>query len=99
MHKIFLVLIFFSFPLIIFSQQDMTDEEILKGKEQLKKETEKKSKKKGTLLIENYKFFLYKKTEKYVDTSLTIYKDYKFNFLRKDNFELLSFANVGHTQE
>ena len=97
MHKIFLVLIFFSFPLIIFSQQDMTDEEILKGKEQLKKETEKKSKKKGTLLIENYKFFLYKKTEKYVDTSLTIYKDYKFNFLRKDNFELLSFANVGQT--
>ena len=97
MHKIFLVLIFFSFPLIIFSQQDMTDEEILKGKEQLKKETEKKSKKKDTLLIENYKFFLYKKTEKYVDTSLTIYKDYKFNFLRKDNFELLSFANVGQT--
>ena len=45
MHKIFLVLFFFSFPLIIFSQQDMTDEEILKGKEQLKKETEKKSKK------------------------------------------------------
>jgi len=97
MHKIFLVLIFFSFPLIIFSQQDMTDEEILKGKEQLKKETKKKSKKKDTLLIENYKFFLYKKTEKYVDTSLTIYKDYKFNFLRKDNFELLSFANVGQT--
>ena len=97
MHKIFLVLIFFSFPLIIFSQQDMTDEEILKGKEQLKKKTKKKSKKKDTLLIENYKFFLYKKTDKYVDTSLTIYKDYKFNFLRKDNFELLSFANVGQT--
>ena len=38
MHKTFLVLIFFSFPLIIFSQQDMTDEEILKGKEQLKKD-------------------------------------------------------------
>ena len=61
MHKIFLVLIFFSFPLIIFSQQDMTDEEILKGKEQLKKKTEKKSKKRDTLLIENYKFFLYYK--------------------------------------
>lgn len=97
MHKIFLVLIFFSFPLIIFSQQDMTDEEILKEKEQLKKETEKKSKKKDTLLIEDYKFYLYKETEKHVDTSLTIYKDYKFNFLRKDNFELLSFANVGQT--
>ena len=100
MNKTFLVLIFFSFPLIIFSQQGMTDEEILRGKEQLKQETQKKSEKKDSIPIipiNDYKFFLYKKTEKYVDTSLTIYKDYKFNFLRKDNFELLSFANVGQT--
>ena len=34
---------------------------------------------------------------KFVDTSLTIEKHYKFNYLRKDNFGLLSFANIGNT--
>ncbi|MCF4100898.1 putative porin, partial [Gillisia sp. M10.2A] len=33
----------------------------------------------------------------FLDTTLTIQKDYKFNYLRKDNFELLPFANVGQT--
>ena len=32
-----------------------------------------------------------------VDTSLTIQKDYKFNYLRKDLFGLLPFANTGQT--
>ena len=46
MNRFFLVLIFFSSPLIIFSQDEMTDEEVLRGKEQLKQETEKKAEKK-----------------------------------------------------
>ncbi len=33
----------------------------------------------------------------YVDTTLTIQKYYKFNYLRKDNFELVPFSNVGQT--
>ncbi len=33
----------------------------------------------------------------YVDTSLTIQKEYKFNYLRNDNFELLPFPNIGQT--
>jgi hypothetical protein len=32
-----------------------------------------------------------------VDTTLTIKKDYKFNFIRKDDFELLPFHNQGET--
>lgn len=32
-----------------------------------------------------------------VDTTLTIAKDYKFNYIRKDNFELLPFHNQGQT--
>ncbi|MFA5299500.1 MAG: putative porin [Lutibacter sp.] len=32
-----------------------------------------------------------------VDTTLTIAKDYKFNYIRKDNFELMPFANQGQT--
>lgn len=33
----------------------------------------------------------------YVDTTLTIQKEYKFNYLRKDNFGLMPFANLGQT--
>lgn len=32
-----------------------------------------------------------------VDTSLTIKRDYKFNYLRKDDFGLMPFANLGQT--
>jgi len=32
-----------------------------------------------------------------IDTTLTLKKDYKFNYLRKDNFELLAFHNQGQT--
>jgi Putative porin len=35
----------------------------------------------------------------FVDTTLTIKKEYKFNFLRKDNFGLLAFANEGQTYQ
>ena len=30
-----------------------------------------------------------------VDTTLSINKDYKFNYLRRDDFELLPFSNMG----
>jgi len=97
MNRFFLVLIFFSFPLIIFSQEEITDEETLRGKEQLRQETENKSEKKDSIPITDYKYFFSNGIERIVDTTLTIYKDYKFNFIREDDFELLSFPNVGHT--
>ncbi|NJW53172.1 putative porin [Salinimicrobium oceani] len=45
--------------------------------------------------IELYKIISVENDTTHVDTSLTIYKDYKFNYLRKDNFGLLEFSNVG----
>ena len=36
----------------------------------------------------DYKKISYKGDTTYIDTTLTINKDYIFNFLRKDNFEL-----------
>ncbi|HSJ12258.1 MAG TPA: putative porin, partial [Gillisia sp.] len=47
--------------------------------------------------ITAYKIISIKGDTTYVDTTLSIQKDYKFNYLRKDNFELLQFANVGQT--
>ncbi|HET8885662.1 MAG TPA: putative porin [Salinimicrobium sp.] len=45
--------------------------------------------------ITAYKIITVNKDTTFVDTTLHIYKDYKFNYLRKDNFELLPFSNVG----
>ncbi len=47
--------------------------------------------------ITSYKIINIKSDTTYVDTTLALYKDYRFNYLRKDNFELLPFANVGQT--
>lgn len=47
--------------------------------------------------IDDYKIYYSDGTVKHVDTTLTINKDYHFNYLRKDYFELLPFANVGET--
>lgn len=33
----------------------------------------------------------------YVDTTLTIQKEYKYNYLRKDNFNLMPFSNLGQS--
>lgn len=45
----------------------------------------------------DYKVISYTNDTTYIDTTLTIRKYYKFNFLRKDNFELLAFHNQGQT--
>ncbi len=45
----------------------------------------------------DYKVISYTNDSTYIDTTLTIQKAYKFNHLRKDNFELLPFHNQGQT--
>lgn len=47
--------------------------------------------------IELYKIISAERDTTYLDTSLSVQKEYKYNYLRKDNFELLTFNNVGHT--
>ena len=47
--------------------------------------------------IEKYKIINYKNDTITADTSLTIQKEYKYNYLRKDDFELLPFHNIGQT--
>jgi hypothetical protein len=62
-----------------------------------KEEVNKKESKKDTLTTEYYKIFYLNGNIDTADTSLNIYKDYKFNFLRNDSFDLISFPNSGHT--
>lgn len=47
--------------------------------------------------ISLYKIYTLERDTTFVDTTLNIQKEYKFNFLRKDIFGLLPFANEGHT--
>lgn len=44
-----------------------------------------------------YKIISYENDTTFVDTTQTIFKDYKHNYLRKDDFDLLPFANVGQS--
>lgn len=47
--------------------------------------------------IDLYKIISADRDTTFVDTTLSILKEYRFNYLRKDNFELLPFSNVGQT--
>ena len=45
--------------------------------------------------IKDYKLLFLDGSEKTVDTSLSLEREYSFNFLRKDYFEFLTFPNMG----
>ena len=56
-----------------------------------------KTKKNPDVKIENYLIISHLNDTTYVDTTLTLQKEYKFNYLRKDNFGLMPFSNLGQT--
>ena len=47
--------------------------------------------------IQDYKIISFEKDTTYLDTTLSLKKEYKFNYLRKDNFNLIQFSNIGQT--
>jgi hypothetical protein len=47
--------------------------------------------------MDQYRFISIERDTTYLDTALTIQREYSFNYLRKDNFGLLAFANEGQT--
>ncbi len=47
--------------------------------------------------INLYKIITHERDTMVFDTTLTIKKDYKYNYLRKDDFELIPFSNLGQT--
>ncbi|PWA04430.1 putative porin [Flavobacterium psychrotolerans] len=82
------------FTLFVFSQQPATEKpkkSLIKSAEQKAKELAQKAP------ITSYRIISLERDTTYVDTSLTIKKEYEYNYLRKDNFGLLPFANEGQT--
>ncbi len=51
----------------------------------------------GKTFFKDYKIIDYKNDTTFIDTTLNIKKDYSFNYIRKDNLELIAFANQGQT--
>jgi len=51
----------------------------------------------GKTKYTDYKVFKTNNDTVFVDTTLTLQKDFKFNYIRKDDFELLPFHNQGQT--
>ena len=49
----------------------------------------------GKTKYTDYKIISHKRDTTYIDTTLTLRKEYKFNYLRKDLFEFLEFHNQG----
>lgn len=47
------------------------------------------------ITIKDYKIISFARDTTFLDTTLTIHKEYKYNYLRKDDFELMPFANIG----
>ncbi|MEZ4786948.1 MAG: putative porin [Flavobacterium haoranii] len=47
--------------------------------------------------IDLYKIYTLERDTTFLDTTLSIQKEYKYNLLRKDIFGLIAFANEGHT--
>ena len=45
----------------------------------------------------DFKIYDFNRDSTFIDTTQTILKDYQFNYLRKDDFELLAFPNQGQT--
>ncbi len=95
MQKFFLVLTFFLIQTTIFSQSVDLEAKLKAQEEALKDKS--KVEEKDTLNTDYYKIFFLDGRIENVDTTLNIHKDYKFNFLRDDSFDLISFANSAHT--
>jgi len=98
--KYFNSLFIFFFTLgscFIYAQEDTTVEEV--NDTTLVSSRMDRSPKKDEVKfpITDYKIISYERDTTYFDTTLTIYKQYKYNYLRRDDFELLRFNNVGQT--
>ncbi|WP_339840310.1 putative porin [uncultured Maribacter sp.] len=47
------------------------------------------------ITIKDYKIINFERDTTFLDTTLTIQKEYKYNYLREDDFELMPFSNIG----
>lgn len=92
--RILLTAFLFLSTLLAYAQEPVKDKpkkSLLKTQEQKAKELARKAP------INSYRIITLDRDTTYVDTSLTIKKEYQYNYLRKDIFGLMPFLNEGQT--
>ncbi|MFV8370392.1 putative porin [Flavobacterium sp. LB2R40] len=93
--RIFFLFYSLVLPLLLFSQEkesvNLSQDSKYNRTDSIKKKKEK------IATIDLYKVITIDKDTTYIDTSLTIQKEYSHNYLRKDIFGILPFANDGQT--
>lgn len=93
MNRLFLLIAFLFFNYFgVFGQVSLSRQRNAPGKDSLSSKTEREVAK-----IEDYIIIGFERDTTYVDTTLSLKKDYKFNYLRKDDFGLMPFSNIGQT--
>ncbi|OZV67109.1 putative porin [Winogradskyella aurantia] len=98
MLRYFYLVLMFGLGVVSFAQSKPMvnisngNEEANKAKEKGKKYVNNK-----VALISDYLIFNKQGDSSFVDTTLSVKKLYKFNYLQDDNFNLISFANIGQT--
>ncbi len=93
--RIFFFFIFLSFSSLLFSQKKNSTNLDFDSKYNSSDSINKKQQPVAT--IDMYRVITLDRDTTYIDTSLTIQKEYSHNYLRKDIFGLLPFSNEGQT--
>lgn len=94
--RIFFLFLFLSFSTLLFSQEKNSGNLDYNSKYN-SSDSIKKPKKQKVATVDMYRFITLDRDTTYIDTSLTIQKEYSHNYLRKDIFGLLPFSNEGQT--
>jgi hypothetical protein len=85
---------------VLIGQTKIVSKNDPSGRSSFQKDSSSIKKAKGFKKIASIDMYLQYNTEMdtaVVDTTVSIKKDYKFNYLQKDNFGLMPFANMGQT--
>jgi len=93
--RIFFFLSLFVLPIVLFSQEKKTSGFDFNSSYNSSDSIKKPKAKVATLDL--YRIITLERDTTYIDTSLTIQKEYSHNYLRKDTFGLLPFPNEGQT--
>jgi hypothetical protein len=96
--RIFFFLYLLVVPTLLFSQEKSTSKTNLDMNTKYSSITDTLKKKQSKIAkIEQYQIYTLEHDTTHADTSLTLKSAYRQNYLRKDNFGLLPFPNIGQT--
>ncbi len=74
---------------------EQVDSSLVNKRDKAISSSKKEKKSTNKITIADYKIISYARDTVALDTTLTINKEYRYNYLRKDDFELLPFTNIG----